>query len=136
MRVYLSCDEGLFTLFNFYCWDFFNIGHSPLGGTLPDKMSRGSNALVKQCPGVETPCSLTSLIQDLSLFTCRIVYTADDADDKATILKGIHSIPVASKGNANRHFDNINYEEHKHVEYYEDDDERSPVIVVVEGDIV
>lgn len=79
---------------------------------------------------------MTSLIQDLSLFTCRIVYTADDADDKATILKSIHSMSAASKGNANRHFDNINYEEHKHVEYDEDDDERSPVIVVVNGDVV
>ena len=86
-------------------------------------MPRGRNALQ----------FMTSLIQDLSLFTCRIVYTADDADDKATILKSIHSMPV---GNANRHFDNINYEEHKHVEYDEDDDERSPVIVVVNGDVV
>ena len=75
---------------------------------------------------------------DLFLFSCRMAYNGT-ADDKANILKSgaVYSKPAASKGNANRHFDNINYEEHKHVEFDEDDDdERSPVIVVVNGDIV
>ena len=93
-------------------------------------MPRGINTLKLMAP---------SLIQDLFLFSCRIVYTAENetADDKATILKRVYNTPGANKGNANRHFDNINYEEHKHVEYEEDDDdERSPVIAVVNGDIV
>lgn len=82
-----------------------------------------------------------SLIQDLVLFACRIVYTVDNetADDKATILKSVYNKrPAVGKGNVNRHFENINYtEEHKHVEYDEDDDdERSPVIAVANGDIV
>ena len=93
-------------------------------------MPKGINALQLMVP---------SLNQDLINFACRIVYTADteSTDDKATILKSIYTRPATSKGNANRHFDNINYEEHKHVEYDEDnDDERSPVIAVVDGDIV
>lgn len=93
-------------------------------------MPRGINALQLIVP---------SLIQDLVLFACRIVYTADSetTDDRATILKSVYSRPAASKGNVNRHFDNINYEGHKHVEYDDDDhDERSPVIAVVDGDIV
>ena len=81
---------------------------------------------------------VASLTEDLVHFACRIIYTTEnETDDKATILKSVYSRPAASKGNANRHFDNINYEEHKHVEYDEDnDDERSPVIPVVNGDIV
>lgn len=44
---------------------------------------------------------------------------------------------VGSKGNVNRYFDNINYDEYKYVEYDEDnDDERSLVIFIVNGDIV
>ncbi|KAL9950454.1 hypothetical protein ACROYT_G042950 [Oculina patagonica] len=68
--------------------------------------------------------------------------TADNetTDDKAIIVNGMNGVynkPVF-KGNANRHFENINFDEdHKNVEYdEEDDDERSPVIAVQNGDIV
>lgn len=83
-----------------------------------------------------------SLIRGLFHFSCRIFYqTADNerTDDKAVIVNGIHNKrPAVFKGNANRHFDNINYDEdHKNVEYdEEDDDERSPVIAIQNGDIV
>lgn len=58
-------------------------------------------------------------------------------DDKVIILKSIYIMLVGSKGNVNRYFDNINYNEYKYVEYDEDnDDERSLVIFIVNGDIV
>lgn len=44
---------------------------------------------------------------------------------------------VIFKGNINRDFDNVNYDDHKTEEYDEDDDdERRPVIPLSDGDIV
>ena len=76
------------------------------------------------------------------LFCYRILYqTADNetSDDKAIIVNGMDGVynkrPAVFKGNTNRNFDNVNFEDHKNVEYDEDnDDERSPVIT--NGDIV
>ena len=43
---------------------------------------------------------------------------------------------VIFKGNINRDFDNINYDDQKTEEYDEDDDERRPVIPFSDGDMV
>ena len=43
---------------------------------------------------------------------------------------------VIFKGNINRDFDNINYDDQKTEEYDEDDDDRRPVIPLSDGDIV
>lgn len=77
-------------------------------------------------------------------FAFRILYqTADNetTDDKAIIVTGTNGIykrPAVFKGNVNRDFHNINFvEDHKNVEYdEEDDDEMRPVIPVQNGDIV
>lgn len=85
-----------------------------------------------------------SLIQDLFLSTYRILYTADTenvTDDKAIIVNGVNGVynkrPVIYR--ANGHFDNVNFiADRKSVECDDDDedDERSPVIAVQNGDIV
>ena len=70
---------------------------------------------------------------------CRIIYTADSetTDDKAVMVNGLYrKIPVPFKGNMNRDFENVNYDDQKNVEYDEDDDERRPVIPVSAGDFV
>lgn len=88
---------------------------------------------------------MRSLIQGLFYFACRILYqTADNetTDDKAIIVNRMNGVynkrPAVFKGNANSHFENINFDEdHKNVEYEEDDDDdRSPIIAVQNGDIV
>ena len=43
---------------------------------------------------------------------------------------------VIFKGNINRDFNNINYDDQKTEEYDEDDDESWPVIPLSDGDIV
>ena len=67
------------------------------------------------------------------------LYTDDNetTDNKAMKVNGKHSKrAVIFKGNLNRDFENINYDDQKTEEYDEDDDERRPVIPLSDGDIV
>ena len=59
-------------------------------------------------------------------------------DDKAVMVNGIYDKRTAVfKGNINRDFANVNYEDQKDAECDElDDDETRPVIPVSNGDIV
>lgn len=69
---------------------------------------------------------------------CRILYTVDPetTDDKAVMVNGVYDKrPAIFKGNFNKDFHNINYEDRNNEEYDElDDDDRRQIVVT--GDIV
>ena len=80
-----------------------------------------------------------TLISYVFKFDFRIVYTVDNepTNDKAMMVNSKQSKrAVIFKGNINRDFDNINYDDQKTEEYDEDDDERRPVIPLSDGDII